>query len=168
MKSSSDSLLYFEIPSPTPNQIDLKWFAVWSDATVSYSRDSLSLFTIQMLRNLVRGLYSRVVPFQKKSFIISSILNIFKFLNRPWRRHFIFGLRNLTTAEIGTRDGHGCCKLTNCDRIRKSTSWQIYTVDLTLLSSHFLYRSLHSELAYLGTCTRGEMTVDDPISNLGI
>ena len=152
MKSSSDSLLYFEIPSPTPNQIDLKWFAVWSDATVSYSRDSLSLFTIQMLRNLVRGYVLGSCPFKKvfHYFVNSKYFQVFESsLTSSLYIRVMKSYAARSGCEIKhTWHGHDCCKL-NCDKIEKSTSWQIYTVDLTLLSSRFRFRSLLWKLAYL-------------------
>ena len=80
-------------------------FLVWSDGAVSKmplwescgNVYDLDCYEIQV------GVMFSGRALSKKSFIISSILNIFKFSNRPWRRHFIFGLWNLTPPDLDAK-----------------------------------------------------------------
>ena len=137
----------------SPNQIDLKWFVVWSDATVNYSWDSLSMFTIQMLWNLVRGYVLGSCPFKKvfHYFVNSKYFQVFE-------SSLTSSLYIRVTKSYAARSGceikahvtrPWLLQIKLWQKIEKSTSWQIYTVDLTLLSSRFRFRSLLLKSAYL-------------------
>ena len=119
------------------------------------------MFTIQMLRNLVRGYILGSCPFKKvfRYFVNSKYFQVFESsLTSSLYIRVTKSYAARSGCGIGTRDGHDCCKL-NCDKIEKSTSWQIYTVDLTLLLSRFRLRSLLSKLAYLHSkWSRGSTT----------
>ena len=100
------------------------------------------------------GLCSRVVPFQKSLFHYFVNSKYFQVFESSLTSSLYIRVTKSYAARSGceikahvTRPWLLQIKL--WQKIEKSTSWQIYTVDLTLLSSGFRFRSLLLKSAYL-------------------